>query len=103
MKKDEIHLHDIQRILFGNAPASFLIETFVRSMISFVILLVILRLLGKRMSGKMTSTEMAVQLMFGAIISSAMQIPDRGILEGGFTLMLVLLFQRGITWWSNRE
>jgi uncharacterized membrane protein YcaP (DUF421 family) len=100
MKKEDIHLWDIKRILLGEAPPSFLLETLVRSIISFAILLLIVRLLGKRMSGKLTSTEMSVQLMFGAIVSSAMQIPDRGILEGGFALLLVLLFQRGFTYWT---
>ena len=100
MKKEDIHLWDIERILLGEAPVSFLFETLIRSIISFAILLLIVRLLGKRMSGKLTSTEMSVQLMFGAIVSSAMQIPDRGILEGGFSLLLVLLFQRLFTWWT---
>ena len=100
MKKEDIHLSDIKRILLGEAPPEFLLETLVRSVISFVVLLIILRLLGKRMSGKLTSTEMSVQLMFGAIVSSAMQIPDRGILEGSFALLLVLLFQQGLTWWT---
>ncbi len=103
MKKEDIHLWDIKRILLGEAPASFLLETLIRSIISFAILLLIVRMLGKRMSGKLTSTEMSVQLMFGAIVSSAMQIPDRGILEGGFALLLVLLFQRLFTWWTYRN
>lgn len=40
---------------------------------------------------------MAVMLMLGAIVSSAMQIPERGIIEGCFVLVLVLIMQRLVT------
>lgn len=100
MEKDDISLGDINRILFGEAPVFFLIEVFIRSVITYIILLAILKLMGKRMSGKLTHTEMAVMLMFGAIVSSAMQIPERGIIEGCFILVLVLIFQRGLTLWT---
>ena len=58
--------------------------------------------MGKRMSGKLTHTEMAVMLMFGAIVSSGMQIPERGVIESSFVLLLVLLFQRIVTLWTVR-
>lgn len=103
MKKEDIHLWDVQRILLGNAPVEFLIEVLVRSAITYVFLLVIVRLMGKRMSGKLTYTEMAVMLMLGAIVSSAMLIPERGIVEGCFVLVLVMLIQRFITWWMFRS
>ncbi len=103
MKKEDIHLSDWNRILFGEAPVMFLVEVLIRSVITYLVLLVIIRLLGKRMSGKLTHTEMAVTLMFGAIVSSAMQIPDRGIVEGAFILALVLVFQQGITLWALKR
>jgi hypothetical protein len=103
MKKEEIHLSDIKRILLGNAPEEFLLEVFIRSIVTYVILLIILKLLGKRMSTKLTNTEMAVMLMFGAVVSSAMQIPERGIIEGAFVLVLILLLQRSITLLALRK
>jgi len=62
------------------------------------VLLVIVRWLGKRMSGQLTMMEMAVMLTLGAIVSVPMQMPDRGLLQGVLLLMLILAFQRGITW-----
>lgn len=103
MKREDICLTDIKRILFGEAPEVFLIEVFIRSVISYIVLLVILRLMGKRMSGKLTHTEAAVMLMFGAIVSSAMQIPDRGVLESCFVLLLVLILQRVTTLWALKS
>ena len=40
------------RILFGQAPVEFLGEVFIRTLIIFILLLVALRLMGKRMAGK---------------------------------------------------
>jgi uncharacterized membrane protein YcaP (DUF421 family) len=97
MNKEDIHLYDVYRILFGNAPVVFLVEIVIRSVITYIILLAVIRVLGKRMSGQLSFTEMAVMLMLGAIVSSAMQIPERGIIEGCFVLLLVLLMQRLIT------
>jgi uncharacterized membrane protein YcaP (DUF421 family) len=98
MKKEEIHLDDIQRILFGQAPPIFLIEVFIRTLVIYTVLLFIVRWLGKRMSGQLTMMEMAVMLTLGAIVSVPMQMPDRGLLQGVLLLVLALLFQRGITW-----
>jgi len=97
MKKEEIHLDDWRRILFGQAPAEFLLETFVRTVIIYAVMLVVLRLLGKRMNGQLTITEMAVIITLGAIVALPMQSPDRGILPGIVLLVAVLLLQRGVT------
>jgi uncharacterized membrane protein YcaP (DUF421 family) len=95
MDKEEIKLSDWYRILFGEAPVEFLIEVFFRTLVIFVLLLIMLRLMGKRMAGKITITEMAVMLSIGAIISVPMQIPNRGILVGVMALACALAFQRG--------
>lgn len=100
MEKDDIKLQDLRRILLGEAPAEFLLEVLVRSFLTYIILLIVLKLLGKRMSGRLSNTEMAVMLMFGAVVSSAMQIPERGIVESCFILCLVLIFQRVFTLWT---
>lgn len=103
MKKEDIRLDDWTRILLGEAPAAFLVEVFIRSLLTYIILLVVLKLLGKRMSGKLTHTEMAVTLMFGAVVSSAMQIPDRGIVESCFVLLLIIIFQQLLARWTIRN
>src|ERR1700709_2598006 len=103
MDKDKIHLADFKRILLGEAPAEFLLETFLRTIIAYIVMLAIVKLLGKRMSGKLTPTEMAVMLMFGAVVSGIMQIPDRGVIEGIFVLLLILFMQRMITLWTTKS
>jgi uncharacterized membrane protein YcaP (DUF421 family) len=98
MKKNEIHLDDIHRILFGEAPPIFLLEVFIRTVIVYIFLLFVVRWLGKRMSGQLSIMEMAVMLTLGAIVSVAMQVPDRGILLSVVILLVTLLFQRGLGW-----
>jgi uncharacterized membrane protein YcaP (DUF421 family) len=98
MKKDEIYLEDIKRILYGLAPPEFMLEVFLRTVIIYVALLFIVRWLGKRMSGQLTIMEMAVMLVVGAVVSVPMQVPDRGLLQGGLLLLCIVLFQRGISW-----
>ena len=96
MKKEEIHFGDIERLLFGQAPPEFMLEVFIRTILVYLFLLLIVRLLGKRMAAQMTINELAVMLTLGAIVSPAMQLPDKGILFGILVLICVLLFQRGL-------
>src|SRR4051812_35148141 len=103
MKKEEIKFGDWQRILFGEAPPVFLLEVLLRTLLIFVALLVITRLLGKRMSGQLTVTEMAVMLMLGAIVGAGVQMPDRGLLSAFLVLVLALVFQRGVTWLDGKS
>jgi uncharacterized membrane protein YcaP (DUF421 family) len=98
MKKEEIHLDDWHRILFGTTPASFMLEVLIRTIVMYLILLVILRLMGKRMGGQLSISELAVMVTLGAIICVPMQIQDRGILQGLFVIICALIFQRGFTW-----
>jgi len=98
MKKDEIHWADWHRIFFGTAPTEFLWEVLVRTVIIYLFLLITLRLLGKRMGGQLTISELAVMLTLGAIVSVPMQIPDKGLLQGVLVLFCAFMFQRGITY-----
>lgn len=82
MKSEQIPIEDWQRILFGNNPPEFMLEVFIRSVIILFTFLVTARLLGKRMNGQLTLTEMAVMVSLGVVISPIMQLPDRGIFRG---------------------
>src|SRR6195952_5060980 len=98
MKKEDVDLGDLTRILFGEAPPLFLVEVFIRTLITYIFLLFILRWLGKRMSGQLTIMELSVMLTLGAIVSASMQLPDHCILEGILLLHCALGFQRGISY-----
>jgi uncharacterized membrane protein YcaP (DUF421 family) len=97
MKKEDISITDIQRILFGEAPPIFLLEVFIRTLILYVLALIMIRLLGKRMNADASIIEMAVMITLGAVISASMQMPDRGILQAILLMSCTLIFHRGVS------
>lgn len=103
MRKDEIHWADWHRILMGTAPVEFLLEVLIRTIIIYLVLLITLRLLGKRMGGQLTISELAVMLTLGAIVSVPMQVPDKGLLQGILVLACAFVFQRGITYLAMKS
>jgi len=98
MKKEEIHLGDWQRLLLGQAPLEFLLEAALRTLIVYLVLVLAMRLLGKRMNAQLTVVELSVMIMLGGIVSVPMQIPDRGILQGALVLAGIVAMYRGINY-----
>lgn len=103
MEKNEIRITDIQRILFGNAPVEFMLEVLVRTVVTYFFLLLIVRLLGKRMSGQLTILDLAIMLMLGAIVAPPMEAPERGIFQGILILFLVLFCHRMLSKWGVKK
>ena len=91
MKKGDIHFTDWSRILFGEVPASFFLEVLIRAVIFYILLLVSMRLLGKRMSSQLSRNELAALVSLAAAIGVPIMAPDRGILPG-FVIALVVVF-----------
>jgi uncharacterized membrane protein YcaP (DUF421 family) len=100
MEPWQIKADDWKRIVIGDVPTDFMLEVFFRTIIIYFILLVIVRWLGKRMSGQLTQTEMAVMLTLGAIVSAPMQLPERGILQGILVLLCILAYQRIVNYYG---
>jgi uncharacterized membrane protein YcaP (DUF421 family) len=91
-----VELGQWHRLLFGSAPEDFLLEVLFRTAIMYVTLMLIVRLLGKRMSGQLSNLELAVMVTLGAIVSAPMQVGERGLLAPLVLLSVVLCLQRGI-------
>lgn len=103
MKKEDIHLGDWHRLFIGEAPTEFLLEVVLRTLIIYLVLLITMRLLGKRMNAQLNVAELSLMLMLGAVVSVAMQLPDRGLLLSTFTLACLLGLYRGINWWAMKN
>jgi uncharacterized membrane protein YcaP (DUF421 family) len=97
MEKREIEITDLNRLLFGEAPPEVLIEVAIRSIILYIALLFVVRLLGKRTNSILTITERAVFITLGAIVAMPMHGPFHGIIIGIVVLLTVLLLQRTLT------
>ena len=84
----------IQRLLIGDGPWAFLIEIVPRAVIIYALLLVAMRLMGKRMAAQLSITELAVVLMLVAAIGVPIQVSSQGVLPAAVVLFAVVLLQR---------
>nr|WP_294929113.1 YetF domain-containing protein [uncultured Flavobacterium sp.] len=97
MDKDDIKITDWYRILFGEAPPEIIVEVAIRSIILYLVLVFVVRLLGKRTNSILTITERAVFITLGAIVAMPMHGPSHGIVIGIVVLLTVLILQQSLT------
>lgn len=97
------HLTDYLRILMGDAPWSFLLEASIRLVLMYLVLLVGLRLMGKRMAGQLSRTELAALVSLAAAIGIPLLSADRGIVAPLIIASVVVLMQRLVAHWAARS
>jgi uncharacterized membrane protein YcaP (DUF421 family) len=98
-----VKLNDWTRILVGEVPASFYIELIIRAAFIYLLLVISMRLMGKRMSSQLGRTEMAATISLAAAIGVPLQTPDKGLLEAVVIALIIVCVQRGISAWSVRQ
>ena len=90
MQPEDIKINDWMRILVGEVPAEFFIELLVRAFFVYLILLISMRAMGKRMSSQLGRNELAALVSLAAAIGVPLMAPDRGILPA-FVIAFVLI------------
>lgn len=98
MKKEDIIFSDWHRWLFGTAPPSFVLEAALRALVIFIVMLLIVRWLGRRMKGQLSISELAIILTLGAIIAGPLHLPTGGLLPSFAVLLAVLAVHRLSNW-----
>ncbi|MGI4870262.1 MAG: YetF domain-containing protein [Janthinobacterium lividum] len=88
------HITDYLRILMGGVPWSFLLEASIRLVLLYLLLLTGLRLMGKRMAGQLSRTELAALVSLAAAIGIPILSADRGLLAPIIIASVVVLLQR---------
>jgi uncharacterized membrane protein YcaP (DUF421 family) len=96
-------LETLRRLLMGDAPWVFLLEIAVRTLLVYIVLFIVMRLMGKRMAAQLSISEMAVMITLGAAIGVPLQTPAQGLLPAAVLLMSALLFQRGLSYAAYRR
>ncbi|GAB2793660.1 DUF421 domain-containing protein [Rhabdobacter roseus] len=96
MSAYEIRIDDWARILFGNVPASFFIEVVVRTAFVYLILMVSMRMMGKRMASQLGRNELAAMTSLAAAIGVPLQSADRGLLPAVIIAVIVVFVQQYI-------
>src|SRR5947209_6571251 len=103
MGKDQIHFGDWSRILMGDVPLSFFIEALIRVTILYLLLIVSMRLMSKRMSSELSRNEMAAIVSLAAAIGVPIQAPDRGIIPAFIIALIVIVIARTVAWRSTKN
>ncbi|TWI50932.1 uncharacterized protein DUF421 [Pseudomonas duriflava] len=94
---------DWHRILIGDAAWPFTIEILLRTAIIYLLLLVMMRLMGRRVAAQLSVSELAVMITLGAAIGVPLQTPEKGILPAAVLLLTALIFQRGLSFLSFKK
>jgi len=103
MKPEDIQLTDYMRILLGEVPWSFLIEVVLRIFIIYLVLMISMRLMGKRMASMLSNSEMAALVSLAAAIGVPMLAPDRGMLPVVIIALIVVSIQRLISYYASKD
>lgn len=93
MNKDDIKLSDWARIFLGDVPPEFIIEVIIRMAFIYVILVVSLRLLGRRMESMLSRGEMVTLVTLGASVGVAIHTPERGLLPSVMVILIIISLQ----------
>ena len=94
---------DYQRLLLGELPAWFGVEAAIRLGLLYLLMLTALRLMGKRMAGQLSRTELAALVSMAAAIGLPILSPERGLLGSVVIAAVVVVGQRLVTRWAARR
>jgi uncharacterized membrane protein YcaP (DUF421 family) len=94
MQSWEIRWNDWVRIIFGNMPPLFLVEVVIRVAFIYVLIIVCIRLMGKRMASQLSRNELVAISSLAASIGIPIQTPDRGLLPALLVALIVVAAQR---------
>lgn len=103
MSGQHVKLTDWHRLLIGDAPWLFLAEAALRALVVYLMLLLFMRLMGKRVAAGLSLSELAVILTLGAAAGLPLQSIDKGLLPAAVVLLVGLVFQRGLSLLSFRH
>lgn len=94
MKPEDIKWGDWARVWMGEVPPSFLLEAVLRTLFLFLLLIIGMRIFGKRMAAQLTRIEMIGLFSLAAAIGVPLQAPDRGLLPAVIIAIVVVSIGR---------
>lgn len=103
MKKEDIHFGDWQRMFLGDVPAGFYWEVVLRIAVIYIVLMVSMRLMGKRMASQLSRNEIIALVSLAAAIGVPLQAPDRGILAAVVIAIVVVFVQQWLARFASRN
>jgi uncharacterized membrane protein YcaP (DUF421 family) len=99
MKKEQIHLDDLYRILIGEVPPAFYIELIIRTICVFAMIIFGMKYMGKRVAADLNRSELAAISTLAAATGLILLSPDRGLVCPLIVLGIII----GIRWLVNKR
>lgn len=90
---DDFKVFDFHRIFFGDTPYLYLLEIVFRTVIMYLYCITLLRILGKRGMGQLSTLELAIILCFGSAVGDPMMGKDVPIIHGFVAITVVTFLQ----------
>lgn len=96
-------IFDFHRIFFGNYPYAFIFEVVFRTLVMYCYTIFLLRILGKRSMGQLSTLELAIIICFGSAVGDPMMGADIPITHGLVVITTVAILQWGTESLINRN
>nr|WP_314255897.1 YetF domain-containing protein [uncultured Devosia sp.] len=87
---------DVQRMLFGDEPPLFLLEIAFRTIVIYAYTLLLLRWLGSRTVGQLSTVEFLLVIALGSAVGDAMFYPDVPLLHAMLVVTIVVVANKGL-------
>jgi uncharacterized membrane protein YcaP (DUF421 family) len=91
-------LFEWHRLLLNDLPFSFLAEVALRTVIMFVVVLLTLKLTGKRGVKQLSVFEVVIIISLGSAAGDPMFYEDVGLLPAILVFVIILMMYRAVTW-----
>jgi len=91
------------RVLFNELPLEFLLEVIFRSVIMFVVILIALRLTGKRGVKQLSVFETVIIIALGSAAGDPMFYEDVGLIPACIVFAVIILLYRFVTWLTGKS
>jgi len=93
---ETIQVLDWQRMLIGDESPFFLVEIVVRTIIVYLYALLLLRWLGSRTIGQLSTVEFLLVIALGSAVGDAMFYPDVPLVHALLVVTVVVLANKGL-------
>lgn len=91
------------RLFYNDLPANFALEVVFRSTVMFIILLLTLKLAGKRGVKQLSIFETVIIIALGSAAGDPMFYEDVGILPAAIVFVVIIILYRSVTWLTGKS
>jgi uncharacterized membrane protein YcaP (DUF421 family) len=93
-----MEIFEWKRLLFNDLPGKFLLEVIFRSLVMFIVLLIALRVTGKRGVRQLSIFEIVIIIALGSAGGDPMFYEDVGLIPAIIVFIVIISLYRLVTW-----